>query len=210
MLSRGCVDNEQLRKALKAQKDSGSGRVGEWLRHIGAATEEQVTHALGSQWSIPVFPLNQTRQYLECAHLIPLPLLEAVEMVPVHYIATSHHLYVAFVDRINHTALYSVEKMLECRTEPCLALQSHVRQALEELRRRPRPAEIALDNVSEPRDMAKITLSYASRLGADGVRISGFSGFIWTRIFSPSGSSDVLFRVRRDRPEAYADAAGQE
>ena len=43
MLSRGLVDNEQLKKALKAQKDSGSGRVGEWLRHIGAVSEEQVT-----------------------------------------------------------------------------------------------------------------------------------------------------------------------
>jgi hypothetical protein len=210
MLSRGCVDNEQLRKALKAQKDSGSGRVGEWLRHIGAATEEQVTHALGVQWSIPVFPLNQTRQYLECAHLVPLPLLEAAEMVPVHYIATSHHLYVAFVDRINHTALYAVEKMLECHTEPCLALQSHVRQALEELRRRPRSVEITFDCAGEPGEMADTTLSYVSRLGAESVRITGFSGFIWTRIFSPSGSSDVLFRVREDRPEAYFDTAGQE
>ena len=36
MLSRGLVDNEQLKKALKAQRDSGSGRLGEWLRHIGA------------------------------------------------------------------------------------------------------------------------------------------------------------------------------
>jgi hypothetical protein len=34
MLSRGYVDQEQLKKALQAQKDSGSGRVGEWLRHI--------------------------------------------------------------------------------------------------------------------------------------------------------------------------------
>jgi hypothetical protein len=210
MLSRGHVDNEQLKKALKAQKDSGSGRVGEWLRHIGAATEEQVTQALGSQWSIPVFPLNQTRQYLECAHLIPLPLLEAAEMVPVHHIAISHHLYMAFVDRVNHTALYSVEKMLECRTEPCLASQSQVRHALEELRRVSRPGEIAIDNVSEPREVANTILSCTARLGADHVRISGFSGFIWARLYSPSASSDVLFRVWRDTPEAYIDTAERE
>ncbi len=60
MLSRGLVDDEQLKRALKAQKDSGSGRVGEWLRHIGAVTEEQVTQILGLQWSIPVFPLSQS------------------------------------------------------------------------------------------------------------------------------------------------------
>jgi hypothetical protein len=210
MLSRGYVDNEQLRKALKAQKDSGSGRVGEWLRHVGAVTEEQVTQALGLQWSIPVFPLNQTRQYLECAHLVPLPLLKVAEMVPVHYIAASRHLYMAFVDRINYTALYSVEKMLECHTEPCLALQSHVHKALEELQSSPHPAEVAIDKLSEPIEMANTTLSYASRLGADSVRISGFGGFVWIRIFSPSVSSDVLFQVSRDRPEACISTASQE
>jgi len=210
MLSRGYVDNEQLRKALKAQRESGSGRVGDWLRHIGAATEEQVTQVLGWQWSIPVFPLNQTRQYVECAHLIPLPLLEAAAMVPVHYLAASHYLYLAFVDRINYTALYSVEKIIECHTEPCLALQSHVRQALEELRRRPRPPEITIDNVSEPGEMAKTTLSYTLRLDASSVRISGFSGFIWIRIFSPPGWSDLLFQVRADQPEANFDTAAQE
>ena len=83
MLSRGFVDNEQLKQALKAQKDSGTGRVGEWLRHIGAATEEQVTQVLGLQWSIPVFPLGQSRRFLECAQLVPFPLLEVAEMVPV-------------------------------------------------------------------------------------------------------------------------------
>ena len=141
MLSRGLVDNEQLKKALKAQKESGSGRVGEWLRHIGAVSEEQVTQILGLQWSIPVFPLNQSRRFLECAHLVPFPLLEVAEMVPVHHIPTSQHLYVAFVDRVNYSALYAVEKMLECHTEPCLAVQSQVLQALNELRGRPRPVE---------------------------------------------------------------------
>src|SRR5579872_5257346 len=142
MLSRGFVDNDQLKRALKAQKDSGSGRVGEWLRHIGAVSEEQVTQMLGLQWSIPVFPLSQTRGYLQCAHLVPYPLLEAAEMVPVHYLANSQILYVAFVERVNYSALYALEKMLACHTEPCLALQSQLLQALNELRTRHQPVDI--------------------------------------------------------------------
>ena len=201
MLSRGYVDKEQLQKALKAQKDSGSGRVGEWLRHLGAATEEQVTQVLGVQWSIPVFPLNQTHRYLECADLVPFPLLEIAEMVPVHYIPSTRHLYLAFVDRINYTALYSVEKMLECHTEPCLALQSHVQQAIDELQSRPHPVEAVIDNLSGPGELADMIFSYASKLGANQVRVSGFGGFIWTRFLSPSGLNDLLFRVRKDHPE---------
>jgi hypothetical protein len=197
MLSRGYVDEEQLKRALQAQRDSGTGRLGEWLRHLGAVTEEQVTQILGFQWSIPIFPLNKSRQYLECSHLVPLPLLEVAEMVPVHYIPSSHHLYVAFVDRINYTALYSVEKMLECHTEPCLALQSQVQQALEDLHGRPRPSETLIDTVCDPLEIADATLFSASKLSAQGVRVSGFGGYIWTRILSPTGLTNVLFRIRK-------------
>jgi hypothetical protein len=201
MLSRGLVDNDQLKRALKAQKDSGSGRVGEWLRHMGVVSEEQVTQILGLQWSIPVFPLNLSRRFLECAHLVPFPLLEVAEMVPVHHIPTSQHLYVAFVNRINYSALYALEKMLECHTEPCLALQSQVLQALNELRGRPRPVEILVDNISDPGEMASTVLAQAVRLGATDVRVSGFDGFIWARLISPTGYTDILFQAQRNQPE---------
>jgi len=203
MLSRGLVDNEQLKRALKAQKDSGSGRVGEWLRHIGAVTEEQVTQILGLQWCIPVFPLNQSRRFLECAHLVPLPLLEVAEMVPVHHLPTSQHLYVAFTDRINYSALYAVEKMLECHTEPCLAVQSQVLQALKELRSRPRPVGILVDDISDPGEMASTILAHVERLVASDIRVSGFDGFIWTRILSLSGYTDILFHARRNPTESF-------
>jgi hypothetical protein len=209
MLSRGFVDNEQLKKALKAQKDSGSGRVGEWLRHLGAVTEEQVTQILGLQWSIPVFPLNQSRRFLECASLVPLPLLEAAEMVPVHHIPTSQHLYVAFIDRVNYSALYAVEKMLECHTEPCLALQSDVLQALDELRGRTRPTEVLIDNISDLWEMADSILSHVVRLGAVDVRISGFGGFIWVRILSSSGYTDLLYQTQKNQPELPISSESQ-
>jgi hypothetical protein len=209
MLSRGLVDNEQLKKALKAQKDSGSGRVGEWLRHMGAVSEEQVTQILGIQWSIPVFPLNQSRRFLEYAHLVPFSLLEVAEMVPVHHLPSSQHLYVAFVDRINYSALYALEKMLECHTEPCLAVQSQLLQALEELRGRPRPVEVLVDNISAPGEMASAILAQSERLGATDVRVSGFDGFIWARLLSPPGFTDMLFQTQRSQSELFVPAEAQ-
>jgi hypothetical protein len=197
MLSRGLVDNEQLKKALKAQKDSGTGRIGEWLRHMGAVTEEQVTQILGVQWSIPVFPLDQSRRFLQCAHLVPFPLLELAEMVPVHHIPTSRHLYVAFIDRVNYSALYALEQVLECRTEPCLAVQSQVIQALNEIRSRPRPVEILVDNISDPGEMASAILAHAMRLDGLDVRVSGFDNLIWARIVAASGYTDILSQAQR-------------
>ncbi len=209
MLSRGLVNNEQLKKALRAQKDSGSGRVGEWLRHIGAVSEEQVTQILGMQLSIPVFPLNQSRRFLECAHLVPFSILEVAEMLPVHHLPTSQHLYVAFVDRINYSALYAVEKMLECHTEPCVAMQSQVLQALNELRGRPRPVEVLMDSISEPWEMAAAILAQAERQGATDVRACGFDGCIWVRLYSPPGYTDILFQPPRNQPELLVQSESQ-
>jgi hypothetical protein len=210
MLSRGLVDNEQLKKALRAQKDAGSGRVGEWLRHIGAVSEEQVTQILGLQCSAPVFPLNQSRRFLECAHLVPFPLLEAALMVPVHHLPASQHLYVAFVDHINFSALCAVEKMLECHTEPCLALQSHLLKALEELRNRARSLEILVDNIFDPGEMASAILAHAERQGSTDVKISGFDGFTWARILLPPEHTDLLFRATRNQPEIILAPETQE
>ena len=209
MLSRGLVDNEQLKEALKAQKDSGGGRVGEWLRHLGAVNEEQVTQMLGLQWSIPVFPLNQSRRFLECAHLVPFPLLEAAEMVPVHHLPSSQHLYMAFVDRVNYSALYAVEKMLGCHTEPCLAAQSQLHQALKELRNRPRPMEAFLDHISDPVEMAATISALYERLDATEVRVSGFDGFIWSRLFASSGYTDLLFQPLKNQPELIVPPESQ-
>jgi hypothetical protein len=165
---------------------------------------------LGLQWSIPVFPLNQSRQYLECANLIPFPLLELAEMLPVHHIRSSQTLYMAFVDRINYTALYSVEKMLDCHTEPCLALQSQVIQALRELRSRHHPVEVPADGISDPSEMANTILNHAVRLGAADVRVSGYGGYIWARILAAPGYTDILFHAHSIQPEILLPVESRE
>jgi hypothetical protein len=94
-----------------------------------------------------------------------------------------------------------VEKMLECHTEPCLALQSHVHQALQELRRRPQPVEVSIDCISDPWEMADSILSHIARRGAAEVRVSGFSGYVWVRLLSTSSHADVLFQAQKAPPE---------
>src|ERR1700761_7373859 len=54
LLSRGAITQEQLRKALEAQRKAGRGRLGEWLIRQKAVNEEQVTKALSAQWNCPV------------------------------------------------------------------------------------------------------------------------------------------------------------
>ena len=42
------------------------------------------------------------------------------------------------------------------------------------------------------------------RLNATDVRVSGFDGFIWARILSPSGYTDILFQAQKNYPEFFA------
>jgi hypothetical protein len=122
-------------------------------------------------------------------------------MIPVHHLPASQHLYMAFVDRINYSALYAVDKMLECRTEPCLAVQSQVLQALNELRSRPHPVDILVASITDRRDLASTVLAHVLSVGATDVKVSGFDDFIWVRSLSPSGYTDMLFQAQKFQPE---------
>ena len=85
-------------------------------------------------------------------------------------------------------------------------MQSQIIQALDELRGRRRSVEILIDSVSEPGEMAGSILAHVMRLGGMDVRVSGFDGFIWARILSPAGYTDVLFQAQRNLPELFAAA----
>jgi hypothetical protein len=195
LFSTGAITQPDLQSALQAQKDSGSGRIGEWLQKSGAVSEAQVTSALAMQWSCPVFPLDSHRRFLDCAQLIPMPLLESARMVPVHYLPSSKFLYVAFAESIDYTTLYGVEQMLDCRTEPCVASESSLERALEELRQQPRPPEMVVDGVVDADEMAATARSYALQLGADDANIVCCGEYIWTRLESKGQINNLLFQV---------------
>ena len=198
MLSRGLIRDDKLKAALKAQRESGSGRVGEWLQHLGAATEQQITTALGMQWSCPVFPLESHRRFLEHAGLVPFPVLQLSHMVPVHYLPASRFLYVAFADGIDYPVLYAIEQMLECHTEPCLADQSSLQRALEELRRETRPAEILFTSLNDPQKMASKTRTYAAKLDAREVQMVGCGEHLWVRLETSGQTRNLLFQPLSD------------
>jgi len=195
LFSMGHISQPDLQGALQAQKDSGAGRIGEHLRQTGVVSEQQIATALAMQWSCPVYPLDSHRRFLDCARLIPIPLLETARMVPVHYLPSSNFLYVAFAESIDYTTLYGVEQMLDCRTEPCVATESSLEQALEELRQQPRPAEVVFDSVTDACEMAATARNYALQLGVTNVRIVCCGEYIWTRLESPAQTNNLLFQI---------------
>ena len=202
MHSLGLVSKESLQSALQAQREAGKGRVGDWLRRQGAATEPQVTQALGLQWSIPVYPLERWEGTQNWARLLPTTLLESFQMLPVHYSPASGLLYVAFSNRVDYTALYAIEQMLEFRTQPCFAQESYIEKALKTLHRLAPSTEIPIVGSFQPKLISGPTLQEVLKVGAREVRVVGCADNIWVRLSAPETVRDLLFhRIAENTPQ---------
>lgn len=194
LLSRGTISNEQLKRALLLQREKGSGKIGQFLQEIQAASEQDITEGLAAQWGCPVYPLGKARDFLQCAPLLPLTLLEAGHMLPVHYLRLQQTLFMAFVEGVDRTALYAVEQMLHLRTVPCIVSESELSGAFESFRPLATSPTAVFETPSEPLEMARTTRSYACQVGAKNVWLARSGRFIWIRMETQEEYKDILFQ----------------
>lgn len=194
MLSRADVTTAQLRHAL-AQRDSDTGvRIGERMRRLGYAGEQQVTAALALQWRCPVLH-TMPQQIAHCG--LPYGLLERFQMLPVHFAVLTRTLHVAFAQEITYGVLVSIEQMFDCKTEACLTTPTELQAGFERLRQNAAAPEKQFACAREPAEMARIVSSYAARLDAGNVKLAACGGLAWVRIESGDDCMNLLFR----RPE---------
>lgn len=204
LLSQGSLTDVQLRHALELQRESGSGRLGDWLIELGYVPEEKVTAALSMQWGCPVYPM-QSGNISVATEFLPKTLMETGRVVPLHVQADQKVAYLAFLDRVDYTLLYSIERMTGYRTMPCVASPSRLRQTLVKLRSSSRTREVVFDAAMAAVDMARIARNYGDAVGARDVSIARCAEFIWVRCSRASGATDLLFRAGEVMPSASLD-----
>jgi hypothetical protein len=174
----------------------GYGKIGEWIEKLGFATEQEVTTALALQWGCPVASVFDPSTIPSLGG-IPLPILEAFQMIPFNYAASTNTLCLAFGERVDHAALYAIEKMLACRTQPCVAGRKSVARQLDSMRQLPRPSEVEFGPMTDLAEMARIAASYTTRLTPEQVRLSRIGRFIWLRLDVGSNlRSGVRYKLR--------------
>ncbi len=212
MVARGKLTHIEVRAALEAQRRARYGKIGEWIEKLGFATEQEVTTALALQWGCPV-ATSFDPSTVQSPGSIPLPILDAFQMLPLNYVAASNTLYLAFGERVDHAALYAIEKILACRTQPCVAGRKTIARQLECLRQRSRPSDVEFGTMNDLAEMARIASSYTARLSPDEVRLSRIGRFIWLRLVvhanlrprTRSITSNLVFRLAPDstRPLSF-------
>ncbi len=200
MLSRGELENSQLRSALAAQRSDGGGRIGEWLVKLGYATEPQITTALGLQWACPVVPPPLARGDLESAGLLPYRLMQQFRMLPIYFSRANRVIYVAFSESVDYTALYAIEQMLECRSEACVTGSCAMSQALETLGRARRSGELLFEGWRSVEEMARTTCGCMLKMGARTIRTVACGAYIWVRLKANDEQVDLLFRRTEAQP----------
>jgi hypothetical protein len=190
LLSRGDIDDAQLREALAAQRAGGEGRIGDWMQRLGFIGEQQVTAALGGQWACPVLP--RVPDVCDDSRL-PAALLRRFHMAPVSYVAATRTMHVAFSEGIDYSVLLAIEQALQCRTEPCVAGRSALGLLWARMEEAPRRSDQVFTNVRTPDEMTRITANYAAMLKAQDVRLTRCAEFIWARVEAGEASANLLF-----------------
>jgi hypothetical protein len=201
MVARGKLTYVEVQAALEAQRRAHYGKIGDWIEKLGFATEQDVTSALALQWGCPVAS-SATPALIDGTTHIPLPLLEAFHMFPWNYAPSTNTLHVAFGERVDHAALYAIEKILDCRTQACVAPRKVIASALEHLRQQPRPSDVEFDNIADFAEMSRISSSYIARLSPDEIRVTRLARFIWIRLKVRSATTNVLFHLLGEQPRS--------
>ena len=194
--SRGVLTKDQLQRALDWHRESGAN-FGDAAQQLGFATPEQVTAAVASQWSCPVFPLGQQTVAVDVR--IPQLLLELYRMLPVHFAEKGRKLLIGFVSSVQYQILYTIEHMTGCAVEPCfITAREYERQLRAPSGSSPREDDLLFEQIMEPSEIARIVRNYAVQLGAAQARIGKCRNYLWARILGRKRETDLLFRVQGD------------
>jgi hypothetical protein len=195
MVARGKLTHVEVRAALEAQRRAHYGSIGDWIEKLGFASERDVTAALALQWGCPVAS-SIAGSIADSPGNIPLRLLEAFQMIPFNYSAATNTLYLAFGARVDHAALYAIERILDCRTQPCVAPAKTVARQLERMRQQARSMDVEFWT-RDLAEMGRITSSYVARLAPDDVRLSRVGQFIWLRLKDRRAVTNLLFCLQQ-------------
>jgi Type II secretion system (T2SS), protein E, N-terminal domain len=211
MVARGKLTFTEVRAALEAQRRAHYGKIGEWIEKLGFATEQEVTTALALQWGCPV-ATSFDPSTIHSLGNIPLPILEAFQMLPLNHVASTNTLNLAFGERVDHGALYAIEKILACRTQPCVAGRKSIACQLDSMRQLPHPSDVEFGPMNDLTEMARIASSYTARLSPEAVRLSRIGRFIWLRLDVHADdtrskpcpiATNVVFRLATDASRPF-------
>ncbi len=124
---RGIINEEQLSKALKFQKERG-GLIGQILVNLGYAKEDEIAQALTVQYGFPYLPLECYEINVEAMRLIPQNVCEQYNLIAIDKIGDL--LTIAMSNPLNIQAIEDVELLAHCKIQVFVSTMTDVSNAI--------------------------------------------------------------------------------
>jgi type IV pilus assembly protein PilB len=140
------ITPEQLEKALKTQRESGS-RLGSALIRLGFLTEDDVTNFLSRQYGVPAINLAYFEIDPAVVKLIPCDTAKRYQILPLSRVGAS--LTIAMVDPTNVFAMDDIKFMTGFNIEPVVASEGAIAEGIEKAYGASSEAEENLDSVMQ-------------------------------------------------------------
>ena len=144
LIAEGLITAEQLAQALAAQKGTRD-KLGTILVRLGILGEERLLAFLSRQHNVPSITLTQLDIDPEVLRLVPGPLAEKLDVLPIK--RSGNTLTLAMADPTNVLALDDVAFMTNLQIQPVVASEVAIRKAIDHLYNT--PGESVADMMSE-------------------------------------------------------------
>jgi len=191
MLSQGWITAPQLRRALEAQRQNGTGRIGEWLIAECGLEAEQITRGLSMQWNCPVLSVEGFSPEA-MALVMPEVFVERFGLMPLR-IAGSRILYLAFEDHLDASASLAIERMTGLTVESGILNEVQFRAARSRLLECGH-VETKLEGVSDADTLAGRITAILEQKQPVASRLIRLHHFYWLRLWLENGAVVKLGR----------------
>lgn len=198
MLSQGWITHPQLRRALEAQRQNGTGRIGEWLIVECGLEAEQITRGLSLQWSCPVLSVEGFSPEA-MALVMPEIFVEQFGLMPLR-IAGSRILYLAFEDHLDASASLAIERMTGLKVESGILNQVQFRAARSRLLECDR-VEAKRETVSDADTLAGRITAVLEQKQPVASRLTRLHQYYWLRLWLENGAVGTLGKFPASRED---------
>jgi len=127
LLEQGLISEEQLKKALKYQKDSGK-LLGRSLIELGFVSEKDVIKALSEQMGVPYISLKNYKIDPAILKLVPDDFARAKKIIPLFQIEDK--LTVGMVNPLDVVTLDALGRMTKKQIEPVICHEKDIEEAI--------------------------------------------------------------------------------
>src|SRR5688572_24294761 len=124
----GLISQDQLKEALKVQKESGS-KLGETLIKLSFVTEEDITECLSQQFGVPSINLSHFEIDPSVSQLAPPDDARQYNIQPVN--KTGATITIGMADPTNVFAMDDIKFMTGYNVEPVVASELGIKAAID-------------------------------------------------------------------------------